>query len=194
MSIGDGNGSPPQYACLEKSMDGGAWWAIVHGVAKSWIQLSNFTQSLTQDVNKSEDSGKWFILARNCFHSNLLDNCGQWKLLGVGIGRSGESRDIGGLGRWRNKYSSRHWRPEGLEGPSHLCSLFFYSPISPGCLLLTAPHLTLLWDPRLPWSPAGASPLSCSLTQASLSFLHLFCPCQLPPPYPISQDPHPTAH
>ena len=58
MSIGDGNGSPPQFACLENSMDGGAWWAIVHGVAKSWTRLSNFTHSLTQDVNKSEDSGE----------------------------------------------------------------------------------------------------------------------------------------
>ena len=31
-----GNGSPLQYPCLENSMDGGAWWATVHGVAKSW--------------------------------------------------------------------------------------------------------------------------------------------------------------
>ena len=34
-SPGEGNGSPFQYSCLEKSMDGGAWWAIGHGVAKS---------------------------------------------------------------------------------------------------------------------------------------------------------------
>ena len=31
-----GNGSPLQYPCLENSMDEGAWWATVHGVAKSW--------------------------------------------------------------------------------------------------------------------------------------------------------------
>ena len=37
------NGSPLQYSCLENSMDGGAWWATVHGVAKSWTRLSNFT-------------------------------------------------------------------------------------------------------------------------------------------------------
>ena len=30
------NGNPHQYSCLEKSMDRGAWWAAVHGVAKSW--------------------------------------------------------------------------------------------------------------------------------------------------------------
>ena len=35
----EGNGNPLQYSCLEKSMDRGARWATVHGVAKSWIQL-----------------------------------------------------------------------------------------------------------------------------------------------------------
>ena len=35
----EGNGNPVQYSCLENSMDRGAWWATVHGVAKSWIQL-----------------------------------------------------------------------------------------------------------------------------------------------------------
>ena len=34
---------PLQYSCLENPMDGGAWWAAVHGVAKSWTQLSDFT-------------------------------------------------------------------------------------------------------------------------------------------------------
>ena len=35
-SPGEGNGNPLQYSGLENPMDGGAWWAIVHGVAKSW--------------------------------------------------------------------------------------------------------------------------------------------------------------
>ena len=34
-SPGEGNGNPPQYSCLENPMDRGAWWATVHGVAKS---------------------------------------------------------------------------------------------------------------------------------------------------------------
>ena len=38
----EGNGTPLQYSCLENSMDGGAWWAIVHGVAKSRTRLSDF--------------------------------------------------------------------------------------------------------------------------------------------------------
>ena len=32
-SPGEGNGSPLQYSCLENPMDGGAWWATVHGVS-----------------------------------------------------------------------------------------------------------------------------------------------------------------
>ena len=42
-STGEGNGNPLQYSCLENPMDGGAWWATVHGVAKSQTRLSNFT-------------------------------------------------------------------------------------------------------------------------------------------------------
>ena len=43
-SPGEGNGNPLQYSCLENPMDGGAWWAIVHGVTKRWtwlMQLGN---------------------------------------------------------------------------------------------------------------------------------------------------------
>ena len=41
--IREGNGTPLQYSCLENPMDGGAWWAAVHGVTKSQTRLSNFT-------------------------------------------------------------------------------------------------------------------------------------------------------
>ena len=36
LTNGEGNGTPLQYSCLENPMDGKAWWAAVHGVAKSW--------------------------------------------------------------------------------------------------------------------------------------------------------------
>ena len=42
-SPGEGNGNPFQYSGLENSMDRGAWWATVHGIAKSRTQLSDFT-------------------------------------------------------------------------------------------------------------------------------------------------------
>ena len=35
-SPGEGNGNPLQYSCLENPVDRGAWWATVHGLAKSW--------------------------------------------------------------------------------------------------------------------------------------------------------------
>ena len=42
LSGGEGSGTPLQYSCQENPMDGGAWWAAVHGVAKSQIRLSDF--------------------------------------------------------------------------------------------------------------------------------------------------------
>ena len=41
--LGQGHRNPLQCFCLEHSMDRGAWWAAVHGVAKSWTRLSDFT-------------------------------------------------------------------------------------------------------------------------------------------------------
>ena len=41
----EGNGTPLQHTCLENPMDGEAWWAAVHGVAKSRTRLSDFTFS-----------------------------------------------------------------------------------------------------------------------------------------------------
>ena len=40
---GEGNGTPFQHSCLENPMDRGAWWAAVHGVAKSQTRLSDLT-------------------------------------------------------------------------------------------------------------------------------------------------------
>ena len=42
-TTGEGTGDPLQYSCLETPMDGGAWWAAIHGVAESRTQLSDFT-------------------------------------------------------------------------------------------------------------------------------------------------------
>ena len=43
LSVGEGNGTPPLYSCLENPMGGGAWWAAVHGVVKSQTRLTDFT-------------------------------------------------------------------------------------------------------------------------------------------------------
>ena len=46
-SPGEGNGNPLQYSCLENPMDGGAWWATVHLVAKSWTRRLDLNPGLS---------------------------------------------------------------------------------------------------------------------------------------------------
>ena len=58
-SPGKGNGSPLQYSCLENPMDGGAWWATVHRIAKSWTRLSDFT--FTIHVSDKEILGACYM-------------------------------------------------------------------------------------------------------------------------------------
>ena len=61
-SPGEGNDNPPQYSCLENPMDGGAWWATVHGVAKSWTRQSDLTSLLHSEcgaIVAGGVSGKW---------------------------------------------------------------------------------------------------------------------------------------
>ena len=48
--LGVGNGTPPQYSCLENSMGRGAWQATVHGAANSWTQLSTHTHSIIRKL------------------------------------------------------------------------------------------------------------------------------------------------
>ena len=43
MITGEGDGTPLQYSCLENPMDGGAWWAAVHGVAKGRTQATSLS-------------------------------------------------------------------------------------------------------------------------------------------------------
>ena len=50
-SPGEGNGNPLQYSCLENPMEGGAWWAMVHGVAKSRTGLSDFSHCRGGELN-----------------------------------------------------------------------------------------------------------------------------------------------
>ena len=63
-SPGEGNGNPLQYSCLENPMDGGAWWATVHRVAKSRTRLSDFTSLHFTSKKKSV-----------YMHPKLLQSC-----------------------------------------------------------------------------------------------------------------------
>ena len=63
---GEGNGNPLQYSFLENPMGRGAWWAAVHGVAKSRTRLSDFTftfhfHSLEKEMATHSSTLAWRI-------------------------------------------------------------------------------------------------------------------------------------
>ena len=60
---GEGNGTPLQYSCLENPMDGGTWWAVGHGVAKSWTRLSDFTFTFHFHALEKEMATHFSVLA-----------------------------------------------------------------------------------------------------------------------------------
>ena len=61
--IREGNGTPLQYSCLENPTDGGAWWAAIHGVAKSQTWLSDFTFTLHFHALEKETATHSSVLA-----------------------------------------------------------------------------------------------------------------------------------
>ena len=67
---GEGSGNPLQYSCLENPIDGGAWKAVVHGVAKDRTRLSNFTFTFHFHALETEMTT----------HSSVL----AWRILGTG--------------------------------------------------------------------------------------------------------------
>ena len=66
-SPGEGNGNPLQYSCLENPMEGGAWWAIVHGVAKGRTRLSDFYVFYVKD--------NYFYICTECFYEGDMCVC-----------------------------------------------------------------------------------------------------------------------
>ena len=77
-SLGVGNGNPLQYSCLENSLDRGAWWATVHGVAKSWTWLSIHTHTHTHTHRYKDDDAHSFLKKFNTFQREVQREC-YWK-------------------------------------------------------------------------------------------------------------------
>ena len=70
LSFGEGNGNPLHYSCLENPMDGGAWWAAVHGVAKSrtrlkWLSSSSSCSSFLYSPALTSIHDYWKNLSLN---------------------------------------------------------------------------------------------------------------------------------
>jgi len=77
-SLGEGNGTPLQYACLENPMDGEAWWAAVHGVDKSQIRLSDFTFTFHFHALEKEMATHSSVLAWKIPGRGRLVGCHLW--------------------------------------------------------------------------------------------------------------------
>ena len=73
-----GNGTPLQYFCLENPMDGGAWWAAVHGVAKSRTRLSDFPFTFHLDALEKEKATPSSVLAWTIPGTGSLVGCRPW--------------------------------------------------------------------------------------------------------------------
>ena len=88
--VNKGNGTPLQYSCLENPMDGGAWQAAVHGVARSWTRLSDFTFTFQFHALEKEMAT----------HSSVL----AWRI--PGTGEPGGLLSLGSQSRTRLKQLS----------------------------------------------------------------------------------------
>ena len=78
MPTGEGNGTPLQYSCLENPRDGGAWWAAVHGVAKSPARQSDFTFTFYFPALEKEMATHSSVLARESQGRGSLMGCHLW--------------------------------------------------------------------------------------------------------------------
>ena len=80
-SPGEGNGNPLQYSCLENPTDGGAWWATLHGVAKSGTWLSHFTffsfllsYASVKCSRLQRLLQHWLTWVRNLLHAHVMSH------------------------------------------------------------------------------------------------------------------------
>ena len=76
--VGEGNGTPLQHSCLENPMDVGAWWAAVHGVAKSQTRLSDFTFTFQFHALEKEMATHSSVLAWRIPGTVDLMGCRLW--------------------------------------------------------------------------------------------------------------------
>ena len=75
---GEGDGTPLQYSYPENPMDGGTWWAVVHGVVKSQTRLSDFTLTLHFQALEKEMATHSSVLAWRIPGRGSLVGCHLW--------------------------------------------------------------------------------------------------------------------
>ena len=74
----EGNGTPLQHSCLENPMDRGAWWAAVHGVAKSRTRLRDFTFTFHFHALEKEMATHFSVLAWRIPGAGSQVGCRLW--------------------------------------------------------------------------------------------------------------------
>jgi len=112
-TVWEGNGTPLQCSCLENPMDGGAWWAAVHGVTKSQTRLSDFTFTFHCHALEKEMATHSIVLA--------------WRIPGTG--------EPGGLPSMGSHRVGHDWSDLAVA-VAHCCS-FCRETVSP-----SVPHIT----------------------------------------------------
>ena len=124
---GEGNGTPLQYSCLENPMDGGAWWAAVHGIAEGWTRLSDLTFTFHFDVLEKEVAT----------HSSVL----AWRIPGTG-----EPCGLPSMGSHRVKHD---WSDLAAAAAVH--SLSKTANFCPASFCIPKPNLPV--TPGILWLP-----------------------------------------
>ena len=116
--IREGNGTPLQYSRLENPMDGGAWWAAVHGVAKSRTRLNNFTFTFHFHALEKEMATHFSVLA--------------WRIPGTG--------EPGGLPSMGSHRVGRDW--SNLAAAAAACR-YIFGFLEPSKQIVTAQQFLL---------------------------------------------------
>ena len=135
LNNGEGDGTPLQYSCLENPMDGGAWWAAVHGVAKSQTWLSDFTFTFHFHALEKEMAT----------HSSVLP----WRIPGTPELPSLGSHRVGH--DWNDLAAAAAWKHLCESQSKHLLTMYILSFLIVGMVLelhVCTSTTWLLWSCR----------------------------------------------